>query len=181
MRLLGRIVAPVALATLGIACSQPADRPAADLAPAAAVVSPDRPAPAAGSAHHRKHEDRREPVVASAPPLRLDVTVNGVAVSWHQDSFDKVARYTKGSDGEARDVWSLRELARTLIGSTARVTSVTGDDGTRIIDPVSWDDQARTPLLHTTRRGTLKFRWADAGGKWGESEVKDVTRIDIAL
>ena len=40
---------------------------------------------------------------------------------------------------------------------------------------------ARAPVhVHTTRRGTLKFRWADAGGTWDDTEVKDVTRIEIA-
>ena len=162
MRKLGWIL------VLIVGCSKSSDQPAAD-----------RSAAAAGSAHHRKHEDRRDPVIAHAPPLALDVTVAGTTATWHQDSFDKVARYTRGNDGEARDVWSLRDLVHQLVGPTARVTSVTGDDGTKAIDPAAWDGEARTPLLHTTRRGTLKFRWADAGGKWGESEVKDVVRIEI--
>jgi hypothetical protein len=173
MRKLGWLVVLVA------ACSKPADKPPAGTA--------DQPAgtadPAAGSAgrpHHRKHEDRREPVIANAPPLELDVTANGTTTTWRKDAFDKVARYTQGHDGEARDVWSLRELVHQLAGPTARVTSVTGDDGTKTIAPAAWNDAARTPLLHTTRRGTLKFRWADAGGTWGEAEVKDVVRIELA-
>ena len=153
-------------------CSKPADKPPAE-------TSANPPA-AAGSAHHRKHEDRREPVIANAPPLTLDVVAKGTTVTWRQDAFDKVARYTKGNDGEARDVWSLRDLVHQLSGPTAWVTSVTGDDGTKAIDRAAWDDAARTPLLHTTRRGTLKFRWADRNGTWGESEAKDVIRIEIA-
>jgi hypothetical protein len=163
---------------LASGCSKP-DRPTAEQAPAG-QASADKPEAPAGSAHHRKHEDRREPVIAGAPPLALDVVVPGATSTWHQDSFDKVVRYTKGNDGEARDVWSLRELTHTLVGPTARVISVTGDDGARAIDRAAWDDATRTPLLHTTRRGTLKFRWADADGKWGESEVKDVVRVEIA-
>jgi hypothetical protein len=164
------------IVALVAACSKPANKaPAAD-PPAAAA---DTPA-GSGSAHHRKHEDRREPVVADAPALALEVTVKGATSTWRQDAFDKVAKYTKGSDGEARDVWSLRELAHQLVGPTARVTSVTGDAGSRPIEAAAWDDAKRTPLLHTTRRGTLKFRWADGNGVWGESEVKDVTRIEIA-
>ncbi|HET7503472.1 MAG TPA: hypothetical protein VFK02_20765 [Kofleriaceae bacterium] len=77
-------------------------------------------------------------------------------------------------------MWSLRELTHALVGPAARVTSITGADGTRMLDRATWDDPSRTPLLHTTRRGTLKFRWADASGTWGESEVKDVTRVEIA-
>jgi len=134
----------------------------------------------AEKAHHRKHEDRRDPVVANAPPLKLEVRVGGTPATWQQDAFDKVARYTKGTDGEARDVWSLRELAHQLAGPTARVTAVTGEDGTKQIDEAAWNDPQRTPLLHTTRRGTLKYRWADGNGAWGESEVKDVSRLEIA-
>lgn len=170
------------LVVLVVACSKPADKPAAD-PPAAGHASESPGDPTAGSAgrpHRRKHEDRREPVVANAPPLKLDVTANGTTSTWHQDAFDKVARYTLGTDGEARDVWSLRELVHQLAGPTARVASVTGEDGTKTIAPAAWDDAARTPLLHTTRRGTLKFRWADAAGTWGESEVKDVARIELA-
>jgi len=166
------------LLVLLVGCSKPADMPPTDKSPAANSI--DKPAASAEGAHHRKHEDSREPVVADAPPLKLDVTAKGTTATWHQDSFDKVARYTKGNDGEARDVWSLRELVHQLVGPTARVASVTGDNGTKAIDLAAGDDATRTPLLHTTRRGTLKFRWADASGKWGESEVKDVVRIELA-
>lgn len=167
------------LLVLVAGCSKPADQKPADQKPADPLAA-ETPAASTDSAHHRKHEDRREPVVADAPPLTLIVAAKGTTVTWHQDSFDKVARYTKGNDGDARDVWSLRDLVRQLAGPTAWVTSVTGGDGTKTIERAAWDDPTRTPLLHTTRRGTLKFRWADAAGKWGESEVKDVTRIELA-
>ena len=175
MRKLGWILVLAAGWAAGWAagCSKSANKSSAD-------QPSEVQAGSAGSAHHRKHEDRREPVVANAPPLSLEVTGKGTTATWRQDAFDKVPRYTKGNDGEARDVWSLRELVHQLVGPTAQVTSVTGDDGTKTIDRAAWDDAARTPLLHTTRRGTLKFRWADANGKWGESEVKDVVRIEVA-
>jgi hypothetical protein len=186
MHKLGWLGAIGLIVGLALGCSKPADETAAEQASAGQMSTDrpaafaDEPAASAGSAHHRKHEDRREPVIANAPPLALDVAVKGAPATWHQDSFDKVVRYTKGNDGEARDVWSLRELTHTLVGPTARVISVTGDDGTRALERAAWDDATRTPLLHTTRRGTLKFRWADADGKWGESEVKDVVRVEIA-
>jgi len=173
MRTLGLIVVAV------FGCSRSIDSTAS-----APANDPPRTAKAAapgdGSAFHRKHEDRRDPVVADAPPLQLDVVIQGTAVTWHKDAFDKVARYTKGHDGEARDVWSLRDLAHQLVGPTARVTIVSGDGSTRAIDPAAWSDASRTPLLHTTRRGTLKFRWADAAGAWSEAEVKDVTRLELS-
>jgi len=171
------------IVALAVACSRSVDRtpPSPDPSASAATTAPGEPPAGSGARpHHRKHEDRREPVIADAPPLQLAVTVDGAAATWRQDAFDKVVKYTQGNDGEARDVWSLRELAHALVGPTARVTSVTGDDGGKPIDRAAWDDASHTPLLHTTRRGTLKFRWADARGAWGESEVKDVTRIEIA-
>lgn len=183
MRNLGLIAATIA--SLTAACSKSDRSPPPDPAavPAAATAAPGEPAGSDTRPHHRKHEDRHDPAVADAPPLQLTVAVDGAAATWHQDAFDRVARFTgntRASDGEARDVWSLRELAHTLIGPTAHVTAVTGDDGARAIDRAAWDDASRTPLLHTTRRGTLKFRWAGADGAWGETEVTDVTRIEIA-
>lgn len=165
-------------AVVAAACSKSADPPPPAPPAAAPAASADPP-------HHRngeaKHEDRHEP--AAPAQLQLTVAVNGAAASWGPDAFGKVAKYAKNdkaSDGEAREVWSLRELAHGLVGPTARVTAVTGDGSSKTLDRAAWDDASREPLLHTTRRGTLKFRWADATGKWGDTEVKDVTRIEIA-
>ncbi|HEX3480913.1 MAG TPA: hypothetical protein VHT91_38115 [Kofleriaceae bacterium] len=168
------------IAVLAAACSKSVDAPP----PAQSAVQPSaRPDP--DKPQHRdgagKREDRHDP--AAAPQLQLTVAINGSVVSWGPDAFGKVAKYAKNdkaSDGEAREVWSLRELAHTLVGPTAQVTAITGDDGSKTIDRAAWDDAAREPLLHTTRRGTLKFRWADAAGTWGDTAVKDVTRIEIA-
>ena len=171
-------IALVIAAVTATACSKSVDAPP----PAQSTAAPSSAEPA--EPHHRngdgKHEDRHDP--AAAPRLELAVVIEGAPASWGPDAFGKVAKYAgndKASDGEAREVWSLRELAHTLVGPTARVTAITGD-GSKAIDRAAWDDTAREPLLHTTRRGTLKFRWADAAGKWGDTEVKDVTRIEIA-
>jgi hypothetical protein len=169
------------IAVLMIGCSKPAEKaPPADQGQVESAAGHAAGSAGEEKAHHRKHEDRRDPVVANAPPLKLVVSVQGQATTWDQAAFDKVAKYTKGTDGEARDVWSLRELVHGLVGPEARVATVTGEDGTKAIDAAAWQDEAKTPLLHTTRRGTLKFRWADASGTWGESEVKDVAKIEIA-
>src|SRR5690349_11824422 len=169
-------------AVLVAACSKSVDAPP----PAQSSAERSATAPADPDKPHRrdgngKREDRHDP--AAAPQLQLTVAINGAVASWGPDAFGKVAKYAgndKASDGEAREVWSLRQLAHTLVGPTARVTAVAGDGGSKTIDRAAWDDAAREPLLHTTRRGTLKFRWADAAGKWGDTEVKDVTRIEIA-
>ena len=173
-------IALVIAAVTAAACSKSVDAPppaqSAAAQPSTRPGDPDEP-------HHGadKREDRHDP--AAAPQLQLTVAINGAVASWGPDAFGKVAKYAKNdkaSDGEAREVWSLRELAHTLVGPTARVTAVTGDGGSKTIDRAAWDDAAREPLLHTTRRGTLKFRWADAAGQWGDTEVKDVARIEIA-
>ena len=127
-----------------------------------------------------KHEDRREPASA-APKLNLAVTIAGTAAAWTGELFARVPKLAGvASDGEARDTWSLRELVQRNVGPGARVVAVTGADGKRSIEAAAWEDAARTPILHTTRRGTLKFRWADQDGRWGETIVKDVTALEIA-
>jgi hypothetical protein len=179
MRKLGWIVALVLVAP--VACSK--DKPpAADKEPASVVEkAAGSDQPKAEKEHHRKHEDRRDPTIDNPPPLKLEVKVGDKSASWQQVDFDKVAKYTKGSDGDARDVWSLRELAHQLVGPNARVTAIAGEEGSHaVIAPAEWNDATKTPLLHTTRRGTLKFRWADADGKWAETAVKDVTKIEVA-
>jgi hypothetical protein len=135
--------------------------------------------PAAPPTEHKKHEDRHEPATA-APALSLRVHVDGKDETWAQDVFDKVP-HTAGAnnDGEARDVWQLRDLVHTAVGPNARVVAVIGD--TKVpIDAAGWSDATRAPILHRTRKGKLKFRWADKDGKWGDTVVKDVAELDVA-
>jgi hypothetical protein len=137
-------------------------------------------APATGSADPRPHhrEDRGDPADKPAA-LTLTVTVDGAAATWTQDAFAKTPHFAGvNNGGESRDVWSLRELAHTLVGANARVVAITGDI-TKPIDAAAWADATRTPIVHTTRRGTLKFRWADKDGKWLDTEVKDVTKVEL--
>lgn len=124
------------------------------------------------------HEDRHEPAEAM-PPLELAVKIDGAAVTWQQDVFDRVPRVaTANKRGEARDTWSLRDLVHTIVGPGARVVAVVGDKR-KEIDAAAWNDGDRTPIMHRTRRGWLKFRWADKNGTWGEAEVKDVSALEI--
>jgi hypothetical protein len=132
--------------------------------------------PAAGSAAH--HEDRHDPAIAT-PPLSLAVTIDGSAATWPQAVFDRTTHFASANnDGEARDTWSLRELVHGTVGATARVTTVIGETR-QVIDAAAWADPTKTPIVHRTRRGGLKFRWADATGAWGETGVKDVTGLEI--
>ena len=139
-------------------------------------------APAAGSAekpHH--HEDRRDP---QAAPTKLEVKVAIAGkpdATWTADDFAKVAKMPgTATDGEARDTWSLRELAHQLVGPSARVTAVIGEGGSKVaIDEAKWNAADATPILHSTRRGTLKFRYADKTGAWGDTIAKEVSGLEI--
>ena len=151
------------------ACNNHADTAAAPVA--ASATQSEVPA-----APH--HEDRHDPAVAT-PPLSLAVTIDGSAATWQQAVFDRTTHFeSTNNDGEARDTWSLRELVHGTVGATARVTTVIGETR-ESIDAAAWADPTRTPIVHRTRRGGLKFRWADATGKWGETGVKDVTGLEI--
>jgi len=117
---------------------------------------------------------------SASPNLSLRVTVDHEETTWGADVFAAVPHHaTPATSGEARDVWSLRDLVRAKLGPTARVVTVTGGEGTKPVDAAAWSDAAQTPVLHTTRRGTLKFRFEDADGKWGPSLVSDVRAIEI--
>jgi len=125
-----------------------------------------------------KHEDRNDPAEAT-PPLKLAVTIDGVAATWQQDAFDRAPHFVgENKSGESRDAWSLRELAHTLVGPNARVVAVIGDKR-KDIDAAAWADASKTPIVHRTRRGWLKFRWADKDGNWSEADVKDVSGLEI--
>lgn len=164
---------------LGAGCSKTPDPPPAPPATPPATAA-DVGAPGPAKVKPRKPGDKHQPMDPDAPPLSLEVAVGSDVQVWTKDSFDKAAKYAIGSDGDARDVWSLRELATTLVGPGAHVVSVTGERGTKPMTAADWADPTKTPILHTTRRGTLKYVWADAQGTWGETVVKDVSRIEIA-
>ena len=145
------------------------------------------PGPGAGAGHGKaaagrtRPEDRGEPPTAPAV-LTLRVAVDGATSTWSQDAFERVPRLTgRNRSGESRDAWSLRAMTEAMVGPGARVTSVTGDGATNEISAEQWKDTTRTPILHTTRRGTLKFRWVEADGEWQEdAAVRDVTGLAIA-
>ncbi len=129
----------------------------------------DRPPEAPGAAH--------EP--GRAAGLHLEVRIDGVPATWTQDVFDRVEHHAvKNKSGQPRDTWSLRDLAHATAGEHARVVSVIGTT-TQTIAPDAWADASRTPIVHRTGRGGLKFRWADAAGTWEEANVGDVVALEI--
>lgn len=127
-----------------------------------------------------KPEDRHDPAMA-AERLSLGVAIGDAKETWTAAELAATPKLAgSASDGEARDTWSLRELVHQHVGPTARVIAVVGPGGRVLVEPTAWDDATKTPILHTTKRGTLKFRWADSAGKWGETLLKDVASIEVA-
>jgi hypothetical protein len=156
------------LAACVVGCSKKAPAPAAETGSATSAEKP----------HH--HEDRHDPQAAPTK-LTLAVAIAGKpSATWTADDLAKVAKMAgKATDGEARDTWSLREVAHQLVGPSARVTAVVGEGGKVAIDEAKWNAADSTPILHSTRRGTLKFRYADATGAWGDTIAKEVTGLEI--
>lgn len=129
-------------------------------------------------ANSAAHEERNGPALAS-PPLKLDVRVDGAATTWAQDVFDRVAHHAAtNKSGKARDTWSLRDSAHEMAGPNARVVAVIGTTKESITSD-AWADVSRTPIVHRTGRGGLKFRWADANGTWDEANVGDVVGLEV--
>ncbi len=118
------------------------------------------------------------PPAPTSPGLRVKIAA--AETIWSPAAIAVVPHHAvANTGGDARDTWSLKDLAHAKVGATARVISVTGSDGTRTIDAAEWARTDQTPVLHVTRRGGWKFRYEDASGKWGPGIVNDVTAIEI--
>jgi hypothetical protein len=157
---------------LSVACKSGGDEPPG--------TGPNGGSDADRAGHDSPSEDRDQPAVKPAV-LTLQVQIDGATSTWGREAFERVPRLTgRNRSGESRDAWSLRAMAAEMVGPGARVTSVTGDGASREISAEEWKDTTRTPILHTTRRGTLKFRWVEGDGEWQEeAAVRDVTGLAV--
>lgn len=123
---------------------------------------------------------------SEATAVRLAVTVGGRVSSWGRADFDRVQPlgYTTKED-EARDAWSLRELARALVGPHARVVAVEGEGKRVEISKARWLDPSGVPALRITRRGLVKLQWLTHEGKPASQtgvepiELRGVTAISV--
>jgi len=122
----------------------------------------------------------REPGTRPARPanLELAVTVAGKPTTWPASVLEGATKLDE-RHAEAPYVWSLREVVKAQLGPKARVTAVISADGKQAIDEGMWKDASTVPILHTTRRGSLNFRWEDAHGVWGDVVTKDVTGLEV--
>lgn len=115
--------------------------------------------------------------------LELLAIVDGREVRFEEDRLLEVeAASVRGDDGEgARDAFPLRVLVRALVGPTARVTALVGEEGRTVaISPAAWDDERRVPVLKVNRKGQLKLQWTDGEGLPAEGEeLRKVQRIVV--
>ncbi|NVB81672.1 MAG: hypothetical protein HOV81_24975 [Kofleriaceae bacterium] len=118
--------------------------------------------------------------VEKAPAgFSIEARIDGAPTTWAEDVFDRVEHHAVANNrGQPRDTWSLRDLVHAMVGANARVVAVVGATK-QAITPEAWADASRTPVVHRTGRGGLKFRWADASGKWDEESVNDVVALEI--
>jgi hypothetical protein len=115
--------------------------------------------------------------------LELVAIVDGREVRFEEDRLLEVeAASVRGDDGEgARDAFPLRALVHALVGPTARVTELVGEEGRTVeIAPAAWDDARCVPVLKVNRKGQLKLQWTDEAGAPVEGEeLRKVQRIVV--
>lgn len=122
---------------------------------------------------------------SEAAAVRLVVTIGEQVSSWGRADFAKVEPlgYTTKED-EARDAWSLRDLATALVGAKARVVAVEGEGKRVEISQDRWSDTSLNPALRITRRGLVKLQWLTREGKrapvsGNDVELRGVTALKI--
>lgn len=141
---------------------------------------PGDPLPRVGGVTKIRVSVERDAAPEGKTPAVLQVKIAGKdPQSWTLETLAKVPLLPGEADA-GREAWSLREIAKTLVGPKARVVAVVGDDGKKVIDKSAWEDKARTPVLRATRDDAkLKFRWLEKDGSLGEAEVRVVKGLEI--
>src|SRR5438552_2173716 len=125
---------------------------------------------AAATAPTAKEKGSRadKPTAQAGAPIALAAVVDGKAVTWTRADLGRVKLVQiSGDSGEGqRDGWSLRDVVATLVDAKARVLEISGEGGGKMtIDPATWKDAGKQPILRQNRRGILKFYWVDAQGR----------------
>lgn len=152
----------------GAACTRKSSAASAPPAPAAAPAL---------SSHLRAAGDERK---ATSP---ITVTVNGKpAGAWTAAQLDATPVLDlTNKNGEAREGWSLKDLASKLVSPKARVTAVVGQGGQKLdVDEKSWQDPSKFLVIKVSRKGDYKLHWAGRDGAADDAIVKGVQEIDLA-
>jgi hypothetical protein len=111
---------------------------------------------------------------APEPAPSIEVTVAGSpAGTWTAEELSKVPRFGDAGD---REIWSLRDATRVLVGPKARVVALVGDGKRVTVDAQAWADRSRTPILKLNRGHAFKFLWLPE--KDGAPELKGIQKIE---
>jgi hypothetical protein len=158
------------LVLAALVCAVACHRSSSPAAPAAA------PAPVAAPANHEGGGGRRAQQAGGA----IEVVVNGKpAGAWTaQQLASGGAVAMTNQNGEAREGWSVKALAQSLVGAKARVVALATADERVPIDEKAWNDPSRALVLRPNHHGEYKAHWV-AGGNADEAFLKGVRRIEI--
>jgi hypothetical protein len=132
-------------------------------------ASPAKAAPAAA------------PPAAAAAPLGkgdIEVVVNGKPGAWTQAQIEKAGSVAMtNQNGEERQGWPLKAVAKTLVGGNARVVAVANTAERVAIDEKQWNDQSL--VLRLNHHGEYKAMWVDSKGNSDEAFLKGVRRVEV--
>jgi hypothetical protein len=109
------------------------------------------------------------------PERALEVRLNGAAASpWRPEQVAAIpAMHVQNKQGEAREAWSVDDVAHKLVGPTARVVAVLGTNAKRVsVDAAP----GHTLVLRVTRDGEYKAQWSDGGQVLHDVRGVEVTR-----
>jgi hypothetical protein len=172
-----------AAVALTLACSKPGDTH--DDVQRAPVPPPAPAAPSASSLVGTANgggagQGGGAGAAGNAKPLAVVIAGRPPGL-WTPDALGAVTRFTIHADGADKDVWSLREVARQLVGPYARITGAVDGDGTHAkITRKDWADAKKTPVLRINRRGMYKIQWVDRNGDvTNDDDVRDVRTIEV--
>ncbi len=158
-------------ALLGAAACHRSSPASPSAAPAAPAKAHKTGSGTGGGGDHRGQQQ-------GGPPLA--VVVNGKSVpAWSAAELAKVQTLSiTNQNGETRDAWPLKALARALVGDKARVVAIESDDDRVPIDEKAWNDPKKTLVLHLSHRGEFKANWVQ-GGVADDALLKGVRQIDL--
>jgi hypothetical protein len=119
----------------------------------------------------------------------LEVHIGGKVIAWRSDELKAasrplatVATLTSAEQERlgSRQGWSLRELVRSKLGDSARVTAVIGEDGIRVdLDVLAWRSTDSTPMLRINNRAQFRFQWL--GTRSALPGLKAVRAIEVTM
>jgi hypothetical protein len=127
--------------------------------------------------HLRQGGDDRKPSAA------IDLVVDGKPTSKmtaaELDATPVLDLVNK--NGEARQGWSLHDLASKFVGPQARVVAVVGSNGQKFaVDSKDWQDSSKFLVLKVSHKGDYKLHWASRDGSSDDAVLKGVREIDVA-